>query len=78
VASPQEVALVREACGKDFLIVTPGIRAAGSRPRRSGPDGDARRRGGRGRGLHRGGRPILEATHPAAAADAIVRELTGR
>ncbi len=36
VASPQEVALVREACGKDFLVVT-------------------RRRGGRGRGLHRGG-----------------------
>src|SRR5439155_817418 len=28
VASPQEVALIREACGADLLVVTPGIRAA--------------------------------------------------
>jgi orotidine-5'-phosphate decarboxylase len=26
VASPQEVSLIREACGNDFLIVTPGVR----------------------------------------------------
>jgi len=26
VASPKEVPLIREACGKDFVIVTPGIR----------------------------------------------------
>lgn len=26
VASPQETAMIREACGSDFLIVTPGVR----------------------------------------------------
>ena len=26
VASPQEISAIREACGKDFLIVTPGVR----------------------------------------------------
>jgi orotidine-5'-phosphate decarboxylase len=26
VASPREVGLIREACGRDFVIVTPGVR----------------------------------------------------
>jgi orotidine-5'-phosphate decarboxylase len=26
VASPLEIGLIREACGSDFLIVTPGVR----------------------------------------------------
>jgi len=30
VCSPQEVALLRQACGKDFLLVVPGIRPAGA------------------------------------------------
>jgi orotidine-5'-phosphate decarboxylase len=78
VASPQEVAVVREACGKDFLIVTPGIRAAGA------TRGDQARTATPAAAVAAGadyivvGRPILEAHDPAAAADAIVRELTGR
>jgi orotidine-5'-phosphate decarboxylase len=78
VASPQEVAPVREACGRDFLIVTPGIRPAGS------ARGDQARTATPAAAVAAGadyivvGRPILEAADPAAAADAIVRELTGR
>jgi orotidine-5'-phosphate decarboxylase len=78
VASPQEVALVREACGRDFLIVTPGIRPAGS------SRGDQSRTATPAAAVAAGadyivvGRPIIEAHDPAAAADAIVRELTGR
>lgn len=30
VASPQEVALIKQACGEDFKTITPGIRPAGS------------------------------------------------
>ena len=26
MASPQEIAVIRQACGKDFVIITPGIR----------------------------------------------------
>jgi orotidine-5'-phosphate decarboxylase len=28
VCSPQEISAVREACGKDFLVITPGVRPA--------------------------------------------------
>ena len=75
VASPHEVALVRETCGRDFLIVTPGIRPAGS------ARGDQSRLATPGAAIAAGadylvvGRPITEAPEPAAAADAIVREM---
>ncbi len=75
VASPHEVALVREACGPDFLIVTPGIRPAGARA------GDQARAATPAAALSAGadylvvGRPITEADDPEAAALAIVKEL---
>ena len=75
VASPHEVGLIREACGGDFLIVTPGIRPAGSAA------ADQARAATPAAALTAGadylvvGRPITEARDPAAAADAIVREM---
>jgi orotidine-5'-phosphate decarboxylase len=77
VASPHEVALLREACGKDLLIVAPGIRPAGARA------GDQARAATPAAALTAGadylvvGRPITEAKDPAAAARAIVREMEG-
>jgi orotidine-5'-phosphate decarboxylase len=76
VASPHEVAVVREACGSDFLIVTPGIRPAGA------AKGDQARAATPAAALAAGadyvvvGRPITEAADPAAAADAIVGEMS--
>ncbi len=76
IASPQEVALVREVCGPDFLIVTPGIRPAGS------ARGDQARAATPAAARAAGadyvvvGRPVLEAADPAAAAAAIVREMS--
>ena len=75
VCSPQEVAMVREACGKDFLLVVPGIRPAGA------AIGDQKRVQTPRSAIDAGadylviGRPITEATDPQAAARAILAEL---
>lgn len=75
VASPQEVVLIRDACGPDLLIVTPGIRPAGARlggQARPATPAAARASGSDYLVV---GRPITEAADPAAAAAAIVREM---
>jgi len=75
VASPHEVGMIREACGRDFLIVTPGIRPSGAAA------GDQARAATPAAALAAGadylvvGRPITEAADPGTAADAIVREM---
>ena len=75
VASPHEVALIRQACGRDFLVVTPGIRPAGAK------SGDQARAATPAAALAAGadylvvGRPITEAADPGEAADRIVREM---
>ena len=75
VASPQEVGLIREACGKDFLIVTPGVRpafAATDDQKRIMTPAEAVRAGADFLVI---GRPIAAATDPVAAASAIVDEI---
>jgi orotidine-5'-phosphate decarboxylase len=75
VASPREIGLIRQQCGNDFLIVTPGIRPAGS-----GTD-DQKRIGTPGEALRAGadylvvGRPITKAPDPRQAALAIIEEM---
>jgi orotidine-5'-phosphate decarboxylase len=77
VASPHEVAAIRDACGDDFLIVTPGIRPAGADP------ADHARAATPAAALASGadylvvGRPIVGAPDPAAAARAILEEMAG-
>jgi orotidine-5'-phosphate decarboxylase len=77
VASPHETASIREACGPDFRIVTPGIRGASA----GGEKNDQMRTMGPADAVRAGanyivvGRPIIAAPDPRAAADAIVGEL---
>ena len=75
VCAPVEVAALRQLCGPDFLLVVPGIRPAGSE------SGDQKRVMGPRAAIQAGadylvvGRPITEAAHPSAAAQAILNEL---
>lgn len=74
VASAQEIALIRNRCGKTFEIVTPGIRSA------SDDKGDQRRTMTAAEALSAGasylvvGRPIIAAPDPRAAAERIDAE----
>ena len=79
VASPLETAAIREACGSEFAIITPGIRGASA----VAPPDDQQRTMTPAEAVRAGasylvvGRPIIAADDPRAAADAIARELAG-
>ena len=75
VASPQEAAGIREACGDDFLIVTPGVRPSGASV------DDQSRIATPAQALQNGathlviGRPIRAAKDPKTAALAILKAM---
>ncbi len=77
VASPKEAAAIRKACGKDFLIVTPGVRPAGASL------DDQSRVATPAAALKNGathivvGRPVTKAENRRAAAEAIAEEIKG-
>jgi orotidine-5'-phosphate decarboxylase len=85
VASPQEVHAIRRACGRDFLIVVPGIRpVVGGAPtgKRTGKTDDQARVATPAEAIRAGadylviGRPITGAPDPEAAAGAILEEIS--
>lgn len=78
VCSPMEVELVKDACGEDFLTVTPGIRFA------DGGTDDQKRVTTPEKAREMGsdyivmGRPITKAEDPLAAYKRALKEFTGR
>jgi len=78
VASPLETAVIRRHCGEGFAIVTPGIR--GGQAKTAGRD-DQERTMSPSEAIAAGasylvvGRPVIAATDPRTAAEAIVREM---
>lgn len=75
VASPLEIGLIRQACGNDFLIVTPGVRpsfASQDDQKRVMSPADAVAAGADYLVI---GRPIAKADDPVVAAGLIVDEI---
>jgi orotidine-5'-phosphate decarboxylase len=78
VASPQETALIRQRCGPDFAIVTPGIRGEAAA---TGKKDDQERTLGPAEAIAAGasylvvGRPIIAAANARKAAQEIARVL---
>jgi orotidine-5'-phosphate decarboxylase len=77
VASSVEAKMIRKELGKEFLIITPGVRPAGTAAQ------DQKRVATPGSAIKDGasfivvGRPITEAKDPAAAAREIIKEMGG-
>jgi orotidine-5'-phosphate decarboxylase len=81
VASPQETRAIRDACGKDFQIVTPGIRPPHEEKHQQGKDDQARTLTpaeaiSAGANYLVIGRPITAASNPRHAADSITATLS--
>jgi orotidine-5'-phosphate decarboxylase len=75
VCSVREAAAVRRACGRDFVIVTPGIRPKGKDVNDQKRVASAKDAISAGANYIVVGRPILEAKDPLEAAKNIIKEL---
>ena len=79
VASVQEAKAIRKACGREFLIVTPGVRpkdkSAGNKKDDQARTATPQEAIKAGADFIVVGRPIIAATDPRAAAQEIVNEL---
>ncbi len=75
IASARETAAIKAACGREFVVVTPGIRPAGA------PSGDQRRVTTPADAVRAGadflvvGRPVLSAADPVAVVARMVQEM---
>jgi orotidine-5'-phosphate decarboxylase len=76
VASPHEVPLIREVCGSDFLVVTPGIRPAGAAKGDQARAATPRAALDAGSDLLVVGRPITAAPDPLRALDDLLAEIS--
>lgn len=75
VASAREISALRQACGPDFLIVTPGIRPATAATHDQARIATPASAIAAGADYLVVGRPIIGAADVAAAADALVAEM---
>ena len=75
VASPQEIEIIKAACGPEFLVVTPGVR-----PKAAVAD-DQKRVLSPGEAIRKGadyivvGRPVTEAPDPLVAVQEIIKDI---
>jgi orotidine-5'-phosphate decarboxylase len=70
-----EIALIRKACGEDFVIITPGMRPAGAAAddqKRTMTPGEAVRQGATYLVV---GRPVTAAPDPVSAVKSILEEI---
>ena len=76
VASPQEIGIIRQRCGEDFLIVTPGIRLPSEKKddqKRTMSPKEAIKAGANYLVI---GRPIKEAKDPLEAVQRIIEDIS--